>query len=155
MTTSTDTLERQTLIEESRNRIEYERDRVRVYLPDLIKKLGITYGVPLIAAMLLATLGGIIISNFLPVSTTNIIVFGLNLGILLYGWRWLEKRTNATGIFLMYSRWSRTRRDLEKLLDDDASTIAQIDNQRAIMEAGAQEFIDTMRESGASPRKTS
>lgn len=154
MNATLETSDRQTLIEQTRARIDYERDRVRVYLPELIKKLGITYGVPLIGAMLLATLGGIVISNFLPVSTTNIIVFGLNLGILLYGWRWLEKRTNATGIFLMYSRWSRTRRDLETLLNDSNSTIAQIENQRAIMGAGAQEFIDTMREAGAEPRKT-
>lgn len=142
-----------TVNDSARQSMTHERERVRAYLPDVLQRLLLTYGIPLLIAFVLATAGGVVISSFLPVSTTNIIVLGLNLAVLVYGWRWLERRYKATSLFLIYVRFSRERRDLDKMLKNDAAPDA-IQAKQSMMEESAQNFIDAVRELGITPRKS-
>jgi hypothetical protein len=88
----------------------------RPALPILVQKLALSYGLPLGAALLLATVGAVLLSQVIPSSTATAIVFALNVGLFYYGWNYMEKRTQATALFATYSAGVRERRTLAKLI---------------------------------------
>jgi hypothetical protein len=90
----------------------------RPYVAKLLPKLALTYLVPLGGALLLATVGAVILANFIPSSTATAIVFALNVAVFYYGWNWLEKRTQATGLFTLFVTGSRERRALATLIQN-------------------------------------
>lgn len=143
------------VIDLSRQRAERLREMLRPYLPALVQRLALTYGLPMLAAVLLATLGAVAISNVLPNSTTTLVVLGLNIAVLYFGWRFAERRYRGTGLFMLYSAYSRERRELEMLIrraekgllsEPDVLTM-----KRQMADDAARAFLDAMRAEGVQP----
>lgn len=102
---------------------------LRPHLGSLLTRLAVGYGVPFLGATLLATLGAVVLANtvtFLPQSTVSTLTFALNVLLIYFGWRYLERRTHATALFVLYSNASRERRTLKRLIAE-----AQAGNQSA------------------------
>jgi|GEM_PF-1452489 len=138
--------------EAARTTIARTREQVRAYIPALTRRLGIVYGLPLLAAFIVSTLGAILLSQFIPSSTASIIAFGINIAILVNGWRWAERRYRATSVFILYTRYSRARRDLERAIKQTKDTSADaLDRQRADLQAETESFTAAMRDLGDQP----
>ena len=131
-----------------RHQAEALHQRVRAYLPDLLMRLAQTVGLPLFAALLLATAGGVLLARFIPSSTTTILLTGLNIVVIYQGWRWFERRLKAISLFIVYSAYSKERRTLLALLGSQASAEDSQAQWRACQEA-AQAFIEAMQQVGA------
>jgi hypothetical protein len=131
-----------------RHQLEALHQRVRAYLPDLLMRLAQTMGLPLFAALLLATAGGVLLARVLPSSTTTILLTGLNIVIIYQGWRWFERRLKAVSLFIVYSAYSKERRALLALLSNQASAEDSQAQWRTCQEA-AQAFIEAMQQAGA------
>ncbi|MCS6836293.1 MAG: hypothetical protein NZ750_09780 [Anaerolineae bacterium] len=122
--------------------------RVRAYLPDLLMRLAQTVGLPLFAALLLATAGGVLLAQFIPSSTTTILLTGLNIVVIYQGWRWFERRLKAISLFIVYSAYSKERRALLALLSSKVGS-ADVQAQWRACQDTAQAFIDAMQQAGA------
>jgi hypothetical protein len=118
----------------------------RPYIPALLRRLALTYGLPLGAALLLATVGAVLLSSVIPSSTATAVVFALNVALFYYGWNALEKRTRATALFTLYVAGTRERRTLERLIRAAEAqrqpATASLAEQVARYEASAQNFIE-------------
>lgn len=88
--------------------------RVQPYMISLFQRLAVNYLILVVAMVLVYTAGTRLLLNLFPVSlfVANGIAFAVNVLILLFGWRYLENRNRATGLFVLYTRYSRQRRDL-------------------------------------------
>jgi hypothetical protein len=136
-------------------RIEQIQERVAAYRPELLRRLLKSYGYPMLAVVLVGTLlAPLLLSvlTFIPNSTAMILTFGINLLILVYGWRYMERTTRATALFSLYVRYSSQRRRTETLIDDEASDDDLTDALHAT-ESLAQSFIETARDAGIQPEK--
>ncbi|QPC83594.1 hypothetical protein G4Y79_04210 [Phototrophicus methaneseepsis] len=146
------------VVRRAKKTIERTRDEVRAYLPSLVQRLGLTFGVPILVAFFVATIGAMIVSQFIPSSTTSILAFGLNIAIMVFGWRYLEGRYRGTSAFIVYTRYSRTRRDLEKMIEKTPAgsdtSAEQIETQREGVVKAADAFLQAMQEMGAQPTST-
>lgn len=129
-----------------RHQAEALHQRVRAYLPDLLMRLAQTVGLPLFAALLLATVGAVLLARIIPSSTTTILITGLNIVVVYQGWRWFERRLKAVSLFIVYSAYSKERRALLSLLSSEADEDVQA-QWRACRES-AQAFIDAMQQAG-------
>ena len=142
-------------IEAAQHTITTTRDEVRTFIPALVRRLMLTFGPPLLVALLVSTIGAMLLSRVLPSSTTSIIAFGVNIAIMVYGWRFLERRYKGTSAFIVYTRYSRIRRDLEAMIKKtpNGSDISEgkIEEQRAGVVKSADAFIQVMYEMGAQP----
>lgn len=120
----------------------------RPHLPHLTQRLAQTYLLPLGAALLLATVGAVLLAQVIPSSTATAIVFALNVGVFYYGWNYMEKRTNATALFSLYVAGTRERRSLAQLIAaaqaGDSAARAELPAQVQRYEAAAQAFIARM-----------
>jgi hypothetical protein len=118
----------------------------RPYVANLLPKLAVTYLVPLGVALGLATVGAVILANFIPSSTATAIVFALNVGVFYYGWNWLEKRTQATGLFTLFVSGSRERRALATLIQNAQKGDARAKDDLAVQvqryDSAVQAFIE-------------
>lgn len=101
----------------------------RPQLPLLMRKLALAYALPLGLALLLATIGALLLSQVIPSSTATAIVFSLNVAVFYYGWNAMEKRTRATALFSLYVTGSRERRTLASMIQT-----AEAGNTRAASE---------------------
>ncbi|MAU12481.1 MAG: hypothetical protein CL607_21850 [Anaerolineaceae bacterium] len=146
-------------IEAAKQTIATTREEVRAYIPAVMQRLAITFGLPVLAALLVATVGAMLLSEVLPSSTTSIIAFGVNIAIMVYGWRYLENRYKGTSAYIVYTRYSRTRRDLEKLLKKSPEgsdvSAADVEKQREGVIKAADAFMLAMNDMGAQPTTTS
>lgn len=106
----------QNLIEKTQKRHDDTQARTRAYLAPLLQRLLVTYGVPLTAALFISTIGAMLISQILPDSTTSLLALVLNVLVIFYGWRAIERRTRATASFVLYTHTTRERRALARLL---------------------------------------
>lgn len=117
----------------------------RPHLPSLTQRLAQTYLLPLGAALLLATVGAVLLAQVIPSSTATAVVFALNVGVFYYGWNYMEKRTNATALFSLYVAGTRERRSLARLIAaaqaGDSAARAELPAQVQRYEAAAQAFI--------------
>lgn len=129
--------------------LERQHQEVRRYLPDLLMRLVKSLGIPLFAALIMATAGGVLIARVLPSSTTSIILLGINIVILYYGWQTLNKRYQTTALFLAYTQSSRDRRILRDLLAQSTSTPEGLQQASTSYQQSAQQFINAMRQAGA------
>ena len=129
--------------------LERQHQEVRRYLPDLLMRLVKSLGIPLFAALIMATAGGVLIARVLPSSTTSIILLGINIVILYYGWQTLNKRYQTTALFLAYTQSSRDRRILRDLLAQNTSTPEGLQQASTSYQQSAQQFINAMRQAGA------
>jgi len=121
-------------------------EQVRAYLPDLLMRLAQAVGLPLFAALLLATVGGVLLARVLPSSTTTILLTALNIVVLYQGWRWFERRLKAVSLFIVYSAYSKERRTLHALLKSDSP---QAQAQWQVCQQAAQAFMEAMRQAQA------
>ena len=133
--------------------LNHQSERIRPYLPEIFKRLTLVYAIPFTLVLLTSTLGGIVVSNFIPVSTTNIIIFALNIFILVRVWRWAEARWHGTSLFIMYTRFSRARRDVRGETTSARVLDAHLDQFNQVAEAflaqihnlGVQPYQDTKK----------
>lgn len=127
----------------------------RPYLPTLAQRLAQTYLVPLTIALLLATVGAMLLAQVIPSSTTTAVIFALNVGVFYYGWNFLEKRTHATALFSLYVAGSRERRALARLIAaaqaGDRAAVTQLADQVQRYEAAAQAFVQRMTKTDSAP----
>lgn len=105
-----------TLVEKAQKQHDDTQARLRPYLMTLLQRLFITYDAPLLAALFVSTVGAMLVSRALPDSTTSLLALVVNVFVLFYGWRALEKRTRATAAFALYAQAARERRTLAKLI---------------------------------------
>lgn len=121
----------------------------RPFLPVLMRKLALSYGIPLGVALLLATVGAVLLSQFIPTSTATALVFALNVGLFYYGWNFMEKRTQATALFATYSAGVRERRTLGKLIQQAEQGNSSARDDLAVQvtryEAIAKDFVTRAR----------
>lgn len=133
----------------ARQRMNETQAAQRPFIPSLLRRLALTYGLPLSAALLLATVGAVLLSSLIPSSTATVVVFALNVGLFYYGWNALEKRTRATALFTLYVAGTRERRTLEKLIRaaeaNDTAAAGLLAEQVARYEASAHNFIEQMQ----------
>lgn len=141
-------------IQHAKTSAERIHEAVRPYMPETFYQLGSNYGLLLIAVVAVNMLGIPLLLRFisLPLSTANVLAFSVMLLILVYGWRFLENRNHATAIFVLYTRYSRQRRDLldtitqaeNGILEDDNALYVQVD----LLEEKATAYLEAVEEQG-------
>lgn len=141
-------------IQHAKTSAERVHEAVRPYMPETFYQLGINYGLLLISVVAVNMLGIPLILRFIPLtlSTANILGFSVMLLILVYGWRFLEKRNSATAIFVLYTRYSRERRNLQDILEQAENGVLEDENtiytQVDILEETASNFLDAVEQQG-------
>lgn len=92
---------------------------VQPYMPAIFKRIASNYSLLFGAVVFinLVALNALARLLPLPISTLNTIGFAAILLTLYFGWRYLENRNQATGLFVLYTRYSRQKRDLQALLE--------------------------------------
>jgi maltose-binding protein MalE len=90
--------------------------------------------------------------SFIPDSTAMILTFGVNLLILVKGWQYMERKTRATSLFSLYTRYSSQRRRTESLIEANAAT-DDIHDALHATESLAQSFIEAAQDAGIQPDK--
>lgn len=136
---------------ETQDRIETTHEDVRRYMPGVGKQLLLNYAVLMLIALFLNIAVITLLLRFIPRPTANAIAFGFNLVWLIYGWRYLEGRNHATALFVLYTRYSRERRDLTRLLD--TADAPALDNSVDAVEETAQRFIDAAQAQHITPQE--
>ena len=134
--------------------IDRTSDQVRGFLPTLAQRLALVYGLPILLAMLISSLGPLLIGDLLPQSTANLILLAINIFVLVQVWRRAEARWKSTGLFMLYTRYSRTRRLLRDMLERArAGSIDEpgaLDLQCEQLTLDADRFVVTAQETGLS-----
>jgi len=123
------------------------QDSVRGYLPPLLRRLALTYGLPLAAVLVMNAVLPLLLPDFLPLSTATILTFAVHLLIFYFGWQALERRTQATALFVAYSSYSTQRRTLRKALEKgEEAAIPLVDVRKS-----ADSFIRAAQDNGLTP----
>jgi hypothetical protein len=126
------------------SRITESFERTRPYVPLLVQRLAITYGIPMFSALLIATIGSRLLLALLPefpISTATVLILAINLIVLVRGWAWLERRYEGTRLFFLYNVVSRNRRELKRLMAQspvDTIAVSKLLNQLQMSE---QDFV--------------
>jgi hypothetical protein len=130
-------------------------DAVRVYMPGLLPRLAFNYAVLFALVFMVSLVGVPLLRQIIFESTSVIAGFAANVLILVYGSRWLEQRNPATTLFVLYTRFSRQRRDLRKLLQQVNTPAAPSDQDLYVkvdrMEEFARQFIAAAQDQGIKP----
>ena len=131
-------------------------DQVRVYLPGLLPRLAFNYAVLFAIIFIVGLVVVPLLRQVIFESTAIIAGFAANVLILVYGLRWLEQRNPATTLFVLYTRFSRQRRDLRKLLKLAETATPPADQELYtrvdLMEEAARQFIAAANDQGLKPR---
>lgn len=138
------------MIQEARQIDENIFQQIQPYMLAILPRLSFNYLTLTTGLVILWFVGVQLISQFLPLSTANAIMFALELFVFVKGWQFLENRNHATSLFASYMYYSRQRRNLKKLLSDDTDEEALSNNVQWLEEA-AEAFIDTAKERGVEP----
>lgn len=118
------------------------QENIRPYLPPLMRRLAITYGLPVLAVLLLNIILPLLMPDFVPLSTATILTFAVHLLVLYFGWRALEQRTHATALFVSYVHYSSQRRDFEKGGHDGVTLQMVADAADRFVHSAAQNGIE-------------
>jgi hypothetical protein len=124
--------------------IEAASVRVREHVPSLIQRIGWTYLPPIFAVLLINAFGWQILANVIPASTASLLVIIANVAVLVYGWRYLEKRYGGMSRYMQFLYFTKERRELRRLVKEDESDIPALTLQTLKMEQAADEFIRAM-----------
>lgn len=119
-------------------------ERTRPYVPTLAQRLLLTYGLPMLAAVLVSTLGSRLLLALLPqlpLSTATLLTLFVNILILIRGWQWMEKRFGATKLFFLYIVVSRNRRELKRLLNQSPQDTSAINAGLKQLAQAEQDFV--------------
>jgi hypothetical protein len=128
-------------------RLKESYERTRPYLPALVQRLALTYGLPMLVAVLISTLGSRLMLALLPelpLSTATLITLAANLFVLIRGWQWLEKRYGGTKLFFLYIVVSRNRRELKRLLQQSPNDAGAINTGLKQLQQAEQDFVSAM-----------
>jgi hypothetical protein len=134
-------------------RLTESYERTRPYLPALVQRLALTYGLPMLAAVLISTLGSRLLLALLPefpLSTATLLTLGANILVLVRGWQWLEKRFGGTKLFFLYIVVSRNRRELKRLLQQSPLDSAAINKAMQQLSQAENDFVGAMGAVGQS-----
>jgi hypothetical protein len=126
------------------SRITESFERTRPYVPLLVQRLAITYGIPMFSALLIATIGGRLLLALLPefpLSTANIAILLINLVVLVRGYAWLEQRYGGTKLFFLYNVVSRNRRELKRLMAQSPVDSAAVSKLLQQLQISEQDFV--------------
>jgi hypothetical protein len=129
----------------------YEAE-VKPYLYELFMRLGLNYGLLTLALLLIRFLIAPLAAQIIPESIIGSLLFALILLVWLFGWRFLEKRNQATSLYFLYSRFSRQRRDLETLLKTPPDNPDNLYAAADLVEEAAQNFLKAAQDAGLKPR---
>ena len=124
---------------------------VRRYMPGVLPRLAMTYFIPIMFVLLVAIAITSRLSLFVPQAIAPVLGLVINLVILLGSWKVLDSRNKATGLFVLYTHYSRHRRDLEALLKSDDADGEAIHAATELVAASAEFFINMAQESGVKP----
>jgi len=123
-------------------------DEVRVYLPDLMIRLAVGYGLPFLGVVVISVLLQLFLPQSIPGSTQTILAFAAYLIFLYVAWKALERRTHATALFVQYSAYSSQRRQYKKSLENGSTEALSLSDVRT----AAEDFLRSAREHGLQPR---
>lgn len=126
--------------------IEETQAAMRRYVPGVVQRLALTYGGLLLLVMLVGTLIASTLARFIPPSTAALVAFGVNLWILVDLRPRIEQRLQATGLFVLYTRTSRARRELEKDISNEQLREAYQNNAATFIEAAQEANIEPVRQ---------
>lgn len=126
--------------------IEETQASMRRYVPGVVQRLALTYGLLLALVVVVGTIVASGLSRFIPPSTAALAAFGVNLWLLVDVRARIEKRLQATGLFVLYTRTSRARRDFEKALDNPDLRDTYQAHAAAFIEAAQAANIDPVRQ---------
>lgn len=118
--------------------------RTRPYVPVLVQRLALTYGLPMLVAVLISTLGSRLLLALLPelpLSTATLLTLAVNILVLLRGWQWLEKRFGATKLFFLYIVVSRNRREIKRLMQQSPLDSTAITKGIQQLQQAEQDFV--------------
>ena len=138
------------MLEQAKQTDESIFEQVQPYMLALMPRLTFNYFTLSMIVLILWLIGLQLFAKLVPVSTANAIMFALSLLIFIYAWRFLENRNHATALFVLYTRYSRQRRDLKTQLasevDDDT-----VSNHLEWLESAANAFLEAAQENGLEP----
>jgi hypothetical protein len=131
--------------------IAHERitKEVQPYVAGVFPRLAFNFGLVLTVALIVSTIAVPSLAQFIPQSTATTLGFCTNFLILFFGLRALENRNHATALFVLYSKYSRQRRDLEALMKQGNQ---DVDSSLGALEEIAQSFIKAATEAGIQPK---
>lgn len=126
--------------------------QVKPYVGELLPRLVNNYGLLFLLALLVSLFLVPLLANWIPQSTATILGYALNLLLLVYGSRFLEGRNKATGLYVLYSRYSRQRRSLETLMKQaEAQSLENSDSLYSsvdLFEEAAKNFLSAAQDAG-------
>jgi len=125
-------------------RLAESYERTRPYLPTLVQRLALTYGLPMLVAVLISTLGSRLLLTLLPelpLSTATLLTLAVNIFVLVRGWQWLEKRFGATKLFFLYIVVSRNRREIKRLMQQSPLDSTALNKGIQQLQQAEQDFM--------------
>lgn len=129
---------------------------VKPYVSGIFPRLALNYGLLLFVAVLVSTIAVPTLGLWIPQSTATVLGFSINFLTLFFGWRFFENRNKATSLYILYSSYSRQRRDLEALMKQaEAKSLANTDALYTSVdkfEEAAQAFLSAAMEAGVQPK---
>lgn len=134
-------------------RLTESYERTRPYLPSLVQRVALTYGLPMLVAVMISTLGSRLLLALLPqlpLSTATLLTLGANILVLVRGWQWMEKRFLGTKLFFLYIVVSRNRRDVKRLLQQTPLDFAAINKAIQQLQQAENDFVGAMGSVGQS-----
>ena len=129
---------------QAQTRLAESYERTRPYLPTLVQRLFLTYGLPMLIAVMISTLGSRLLLALLPelpLSTATLLTLFANILVLIRGWQWLEKRYGGTKLFYLYIVLSRNRRELKRLLQQSPTDMGAINTTLKQLAQAEQDFV--------------
>ncbi|MCU0514596.1 MAG: hypothetical protein MUE40_18745 [Anaerolineae bacterium] len=125
--------------------IDAVTDDVQPALPVLIRRLALTYVPLMLVTVLIATVGGRLLNLVLPLSTATLLALCANVLVLVYGWRRAERRFLGTKLFVLYTAFSRERRELRRLLAAPQPDAPAVEARTQQMQQTARVFVEAAR----------
>jgi hypothetical protein len=138
------------MIQQAQQTDENLFQELQPYMIAILPRLTFNYLSLTMPLLLFWLIGLQLLAQIVPLSTANAIIFALSLFMFIYGWRFLENRNHATALFVLYTRYSRQRRDLKALLKPETDEARLISNLQWLAES-AQSFLDAAKENGLEP----
>lgn len=131
--------------------LKNSREEVQRYMPGVLPRLAMTYFLPIMFVLLVSLLVTNLLSDYVPPVVAPSLNVALNLVILIISWKLLDNRTKATGLFVLYTHYSRHRRDLEKLMKASDADPNAIYATTELLASSAEFFLDAAEKSGVQP----
>ena len=137
------------MLEQAKQADENIYKEVQPYMLAIFPRMTFNYLSLTLGILILWFAGIYLLDSFMPQALSTSIIFALSLLIFVFGWRFLENRNHATSLFVLYTSYSRQRRDFKAQLRGDDKI--KISTSIGLLEETAQEFIAAAKDSGVEP----